>query len=180
MRLLYLKKCIIGGMERIKPQESASHLEIERRFLLREIPTDIDWYPRHHIIQGYYTTAEGKIERVRRKGRKYYKTAKDGEGKIRTETEIPITNEEFYSIWPKTLGARIEKIRYQIPHGRRIIELDNYRGNLRGLFRAEIEFKNEAESLTFEPPLWLGEEVTEDIGYTDYSLAVQGIPKPKP
>jgi len=41
---------------------------------------------------------------------------------------------------------------------------------------AEVEFESEAESDEFEPPGWLGEEVTGDDRYSGQSLARSGIP----
>jgi CYTH domain-containing protein len=41
---------------------------------------------------------------------------------------------------------------------------------------AEVEFESEAESQEFEPPDWLGGEITDDERYSGQSLALRGAP----
>ena len=79
-------------------------------------------------------------------------------------------------LWPLTKGKRIEKTRYEINYMNSIIELDIYIGNLETLITAEVEFTSEEESKKFEPPDWLGEEITLDNRYKNKNLALKGIP----
>lgn len=51
-----------------------------------------------------------------------------------------------------------------------------FRANLDGLVLAEIEFPSREKSEKFEPPNWLGEEVTEDSRYKNQALAQNGAP----
>jgi CYTH domain-containing protein len=44
------------------------------------------------------------------------------------------------------------------------------------LITAEIEFDSEQISESFEPPGWIGAEVTGEAGYTNKNLATRGIP----
>ena len=69
------------------------------------------------------------------------------------------------------------KTRHLIPHGERQIELDLYRGELDGLAIAEVEFPDEESADAFEPPEWLGEEVTGDERYLNRTLAARGLPR---
>jgi adenylate cyclase len=41
---------------------------------------------------------------------------------------------------------------------------------------AEIEFGSEEEARAFEPPGWLGEDVTGDSRYLNETLATEGAP----
>ena len=41
---------------------------------------------------------------------------------------------------------------------------------------AELEFPDEDAARGFEPPAWLGREVTEDDAYKNRALAVEGRP----
>ena len=41
---------------------------------------------------------------------------------------------------------------------------------------AEVEFASKAASRAFDPPPWLGEDVTEDGRYKNRNLAVDGPP----
>jgi len=155
--------------------------EIERKFLVKKLPENLEQYPHEDITEGYLAiTGDGTEVRLRQKGNKYFQTVKGGSGKTRFELEVEITKEQFNSLWEATKGKRVEKTRYEIPHGDRIIELDVYHGNLDGLFSAEIEFSSEAESNKFTAPDWLGEEVTDDKRYKNQNLALHGIPKSKP
>ena len=152
--------------------------EIERKFLIHELPENLNCFPCEEIIQGYITISEDGTETcLRKKGDKYYKTTKSGLGKIRTENETGITEEEFNALWSDTEGKRLEKIRYEIPYEDNIIELDIYCGNLEGLVTAEVEFSTEKESDNFVLPFWFGEEVTENKAYKNQKLVSEGIPK---
>lgn len=151
--------------------------EIERKFLVKEIPAGLGKYPSNDISQGYLAVTEDGTEiRIRRKGNKYYETVKSGEGLSRKEAEVEIGREAFHSLWPLTEGMRVEKTRYEIPYGAHLIELDVYSGSLEGLVVAEAEFGSEEESARFTPPNWFGREVTDDKKYANKSLALYGKP----
>ena len=79
-------------------------------------------------------------------------------------------------LWPLTEGRRLHKRRHVIPHGDLQIEVDVYEGDLEGLVVAEIEFASEEEARGFEPPDWIGEEVTGDVRYLNETLATRGRP----
>ncbi|MEM7009110.1 MAG: CYTH domain-containing protein [Thermodesulfobacteriota bacterium] len=152
--------------------------EIERKFLVNELPTNLQNYPKHEINQGYIRIEDdGTEERVRKKGSKHMHTIKSGKGLIRQESERVISKEEFEKLWPSTLGKRITKTRYEINFGDVIIELDIYSGDLNALIVAEIEFERENKSLEFKPPSWFGNEITYDERYKNKNLAIYGIPK---
>ena len=117
--------------------------------------------------------------RLRKIGERYFETYK-GSGRLqRTELEIELSGDQFSTLWPRTEGRRIEKIRYQIREAGQKIELNVFRGNLEGLVLAEIEFPSREKSGEFEPPNWLGEEVTEDSRYKNQNLAQKGTPEGK-
>ena len=44
---------------------SGHHPEIERRFLLDALPQDLNSYPSHRIMQGYFESSPGVSARVR-------------------------------------------------------------------------------------------------------------------
>jgi CYTH domain-containing protein len=138
----------------------------------------LDQYQHDDIRQGYVSIAEDGAEvRIRQKGDKYFQTKKSGTGKVRTEEEKEITQDEFESLWPTTEGRTVEKTRYKIPIEGGMIELDIYKGDrLNGLVTAEIEFKSQEDSEKFVPPDWLSNEVTTDQRYKNQSLALHGSP----
>ncbi len=160
------------------PSKKEAPKEIERKFLVRSLPENLDQYPYEEISQGYIAIVEDGTEvRLRKKGNRYFQTIKSGGGKIRTETEIEISEEQFNSLWQTTKDKRLEKIRYKIPYEGRTIELDVYRGSLDGLASTEVEFGSPEESDQFVPPEWFGKDVTDDRRYKNQNLALRGLPK---
>jgi adenylate cyclase len=148
-------------------------VEIERKFLVEEVPEDVGLAPSRRIDQGYVALDEGAEVRVRRHGDDLWLTIKGAGGLARVEEEVPLRPEQFDALWPLTDGRRIEKTRHELPDG---VEVDVYEGTLAGLVVAEIEFGSEDESAAFEPPDWFGAEVTDDSRYKNRALAVDGRP----
>jgi len=152
-------------------------IEIERKFLVKELPADLENYPHSEIMQGYLIITDNDIEvRIRKKGDKYFETVKAGSGLVRKESEKEIPKEAFWDHWPLTEGKRVEKVRYEILYNGKLIELDVYSGELEGLAVAEVEFDSEEENVSFTPPEWFGKEVTHDERYKNKNLALHGKP----
>jgi adenylate cyclase len=154
-------------------------IEIERKFLVAEPPSDLSRWPSSAIEQGYLAVADDGTEvRVRRRDRGAAVLAvKSGGGRRRVEEEIDIEPERFDRLWPLTQGRRIEKQRYEIPtDDGHVIELDVYAGDLDGLVVAEVEFDSDEEADAFAPPPWFQREVTDDPRYKNQRLACDGAP----
>lgn len=150
--------------------------EIERKFLLSEAPAWLGECESAEIEQGYLAIAPDAEVRVRRRGGELTLTAKRGRGKVREEAEIEITADQFDELWPLTDGRRLRKTRHLVKTGGGTIEVDVYGGDLDGLAIGEVEFDSELSSRGFEPPPWLGAEVTGRDEYANESLAVDGAP----
>jgi adenylate cyclase len=152
--------------------------EIERKFLIPVAPDWLQDFPSEHIAQGYLAVVDGEREvRIRRKGDQAVLTVKSGSGEKRREEEIDLSADQFEALWPLTEGARVFKTRYRVPHDGATIEADRYERQLEGMVTAEIEFDSEEASSLFEPPAWLGTEVTGDRRYANESLALHGPPE---
>ena len=153
-------------------------IEIERKFLVAEPPSDFGRWPSTAIEQGYLSIDDDGTEvRVRRRGGRTWLTVKSGAGRVRVEEEIEIEPERFERLWTLTEGRRIEKTRYELDAGDGLIlELDVYTGDLEGLVVAEVEFDSEEAAEAFTPPGWLGPDVTEDARYKNQRLARDGAP----
>jgi adenylate cyclase len=150
----------------------ASHREIERKFLVKELPEGWRHASSSRIVQGYFQLTDRTLEiRLRRKANHCCLTFKAGQGRNRLEEEISITKAQFRALWPLTQRARIAKRRYQIPWNGCTIELDVYKGPHRGLITAEVEFKTERQSSRFSPPAWFGREVTRSGHFSNARLA---------
>ncbi len=148
------------------------HREIERKFLVREMPENIEEFPHHEIAQGYLAIAAGGVQvRLRKCGDKHSLTYKRGDGNARIEREIELTPEQFATLWAATEGKRLTKIRYDVPLGSYTVEIDVYSGRHEGLVVAEVEFDGEEEAREFTPPDWLGDDVTHDPKYSNQLLA---------
>lgn len=152
--------------------------EIERKFLVPELPSTLAKNPSADIIQGYLCSEEGRCQvRVRRviderfSSPEYYLTAKRKEGLVRDEVNVPLSPENFENLWAMTVGRRLHKRRYYIPYRRLTIELDVFEDARSGLLLAEVEFRDEAGARRFTPPAWLGPEVTKNPAYRNSVLA---------
>ena len=63
------------------------------------------------------------------------------------------------------------KTRSEIPLGRRVVEIDVYHDRHEGLIVAEVEFDDAEAAKNFQPPDWLGDDVTGDPRYSNQLLA---------
>jgi adenylate cyclase len=148
------------------------HREIERKFLVRKLPADLTSYPNNEIAQGYLVSLDdGTQVRLRKSGERFSLTFKRGTGNVREEREVELTAEQFAALWPATEGKRLAKTRSEIPLGDRIVEIDVYHDRHEGLVVAEVEFDEEESAKNFQPPDWLGDDVTGDPRYSNQLLA---------
>jgi adenylate cyclase len=150
----------------------SSPREIERKFLVRDLPRDLTSYPHNQISQGYLVSLDDGLQvRLRQSGERYSLTFKRGSGRVREEREVGLSAEQFNALWPATEGKRLVKTRYEIPHGDRTVEIDVYHERHEGLVVAEVEFDDEDTAKNFKQPDWLGDDVTGDPRYSNQLLA---------
>jgi adenylate cyclase len=124
------------------------------------------------------TRARDETEiRVRRAGSGDVLTVKRGAGRTREETEVTLSRDQAEDLWPLTEGRRIRKRRYRVEGDGITIEVDVYGDQLEGLAVAEIEFPSEEASDEFDPPSWVGRELTDKPGYANEHLAEDGLPE---
>ena len=144
-------------------------MEIERKFLVSNIPKDLNQYPVYRIEQAYLCTEP--VLRIRRKDDAYILTYKGAGFLVREEHEFPLTEEAYRHLLEKADGNRIAKDRYCIPYMGYTIELDVFDVPFAPLVLAEVEFSTEEEANNFTPPDWFGEEVTYDPSYTNAAMS---------
>ncbi len=145
-------------------------MEIERKFLIKELPVNLDSYPHTTLEQGYLCT--NPVVRIRKDGAKYELTYKSAGLMIREEYNLPLTEEAYQHLLTKIDGNLISKERYRIPlDSSHTIELDIFRGALAPLVLAEVEFSSEEDALAFLPPEWFSEEVTSNPAYQNSNLS---------
>lgn len=123
------------------------------------------------IKQGYLSSIPERTVRVRIQDNQGFLTIKGSNKKnsiSRFEWEKEITKEEANELIQLCEVGIIDKIRYIIPFGDKIIEVDEFYGENEGLILAEIELDDENENI--EIPNWLGKEVTDDPRYYNSML----------
>lgn len=147
-------------------------IEIERKFLVTSTAFLDEFHTKNRIVQGYLSSVPERTVRVRIKGEKGFLTIKgksSDSGMSRMEWEKEIALEEAEQLLHLCEAGVIDKIRYEIPVGKHLYEVDVFSGENEGLFLAEIELESENEA--FEKPNWLGTEVTNDNRYYNAYLS---------
>ena len=153
----------------------APPLEIERKYLLRDLPERVREVPGVRIAQGWLP-GERLRERLRRTvhpdGRvEWTRTVKLGTGIARIEIEEATDPILFESLWPFTSAARVEKIRHRVADGALTWEIDRFLD--RALVLAEVELPSADACVS--PPEWLApyivRDVTDEAEYVNANLA---------
>jgi adenylate cyclase len=144
-------------------------VEIERKFLLknsgwRGLGTGTVYR------QGFLSTIKERVVRVRIAGDKAtltIKGANKGISRQEFEYEIPMADAEnlLSNLCEKPI---IEKTRYVIKHEENTWEVDEFEGENKGLFVAEVELNSANQ--TFNKPDWIGEDVSDDNRYYNSNL----------
>ena len=147
-------------------------MEIERKFLLKELPEHLDRYPCHRIEQGYLCTEP--VVRIRRQDDDYILTYKSKGLLAREEYNLPLTKEAYAHLLTKADGNVLTKKRYLLPvPGREdlTVEFDIFEGKFAGLMLAEIEFSSEEDAKAFPPLPWFDRDVTWSGEYQNSKLS---------
>ena len=149
-------------------------IEIERKFLVISDAFKTEAIRKSHIIQGFLNSDKERTVRIRLKDDDGFLTVKglsDDGGLSRFEWETNISKTEAEALLKLCEKGVIDKIRYEIPLGNHVFEVDEFFGDNEGLIIAEIELNDVNE--TFQKPNWLGEEVTGNIRYYNSQLSRQ-------
>ena len=146
--------------------------ERERRFLLARRPAGsvekttliVDRY-----LLGTRLRLRQMIETQGTSTSTYYKLtqkvpAPDGGPGLLSTTYL---NVEEYTLLATLPAAVLRKTRYSVP----LFGIDAYSAPLSGLFLGEVEFDDDAEMNTFNPPPWIVAEVTLDSLFTGGHLS---------
>ncbi len=145
-------------------------MEIERKFLVSDIPIDLTQCVCRIIEQGYLST--NPVVRVRKDNDEYYLTYKGKGLMAREEYNLPLNKEAYEHLIKKADGNIITKHRYEIPDKTgRTIELDIFDGTFKGLILAEVEFDSIEEADNYIPPDWFKEDVTNDTNYHNSNMS---------
>lgn len=159
-------------------------MEIERKYLVRSLPSDLECYPHLEIEQGYLCTSP--TLRVRRMGDAFILTVKekqhsaDTSAIVNREEEFALTKDKYMMLRAKCEGNLVCKTRYRIDLRRseadglyttQVAELDLFHGVHEGLRLVEVEFPSSEAANAFVPPVWFGEDVSSDPRYRNSYLS---------
>lgn len=168
-------------------------MEIERKYLFEQLPSDRKAFTVLHLTQGY--VSRDPVIRIRRtvksevcpesgvckEEEKYVLTVKGSGKSVREEMELRLTKEQYESLMPKVSGRIIDKFRYLVPlspecdgtgKGTKLVaEADMFQGDLAWLKMVEVEFPDIETMSAFVKPDWFGEDVTEDVRYQNSNLS---------
>lgn len=145
-------------------------MEIERKFLVKDLNINLGEYEHKYIRQNYlykdlYTAIRKRLIIKDGKSKYFYTIKTNKEGFSVNEIEKEITMEDYYNIKCNPNYTEISKDRYIIPYKKYRIELDVFQGDFKGLIFAEVEFPNEKEAFEFDKiiPKWFGIEISNYI-----------------
>jgi CYTH domain-containing protein len=157
--------------------EKYAHVERERRFLLRELPPELE--PAHYhtqIFDNYITNTRLRLRKVREPYKREWtwkltqKFAPNPEDFSRTLiTNIYLTQAE-YEMFAHLEGNEIRKNRYPYEREGRKFSIDVFLGALHGLILAETEFESDEEMDRFQFPSFAVMDVTNDLLFTGARL----------
>lgn len=147
-------------------------IEIERKFLVKNLDFKTESFEKKYIKQGYLNSNKNRTVRIRVSDDTAYitikgKSNKSGTSRFEWEKEIAISEaKELLLLCESNL---IEKHRYLVKKGTHTFEVDAFLGDNLGLIVAEIELDSENEK--FEKPSWLAKEVTGESKYYNSSIS---------
>lgn len=158
-------------------------MEIERKYLVRQLPHDLERWEHYEIEQAYLCTAP--TVRIRRKGEEYILTVKqrvvtDSSAIHNREEEFSLSAKSYQHLLAKCDKGRVSKTRYRIDLRQMTdndaylgltAELDVFHGSHEGLLLVEVEFPDTEAANSFVPPSWFGDDVSADPCYRNSFLA---------
>ncbi|WP_274476378.1 CYTH domain-containing protein [Mangrovimonas aestuarii] len=149
-------------------------IEIERKYLVLSDAFKKEASKQKRIVQGFLNTHPERTVRVRLVGEDGVitvkgKSSKDGLSRFEWEKLIPKSEAE--ALLALCEPGVIEKVRYDVPFGNHLFEVDEFFGDNEGLIITEIELSSVDEN--FDKPKWLGQEVTGQTKYYNSQLSKQ-------
>jgi len=157
-------------------KQPAIQQEIERRFLVAELPNNLETFPSVVLRTGYLTAEEGSYDRIRQEGKTYERTIKTGGGMSHQESTTTLTKGEFEELWTDIIVG-VDKTRYRVPIVGGVAELDIWHGKEEGVVTVDVEFDKEEDAHDFMAPEWFGRETTHDERYKSRALIELGFPE---
>lgn len=146
-------------------------IEIERKFLVKNLDFIKESSSKKLIEQGYLSKDPNRIVRVRiidNKGVLTFKGKSFDGGTSRVEIEKEISIKDANELMKLCIPSIIRKVRYIINKNNLIFEVDVFQEHNKGLIVAEVELYSKKEKII--KPNWLGKEVTGKKKYYNSQL----------
>jgi len=141
-------------------------IELEKTYLAKAIPADLQSYDSKEIIDIYIPKdKEHPTLRIRKNGDKYEMTKKEpvqGNDSSRQEEQTIRLTEEEFKVLNGLDGKRVRKIRYYYNFQGQIAEIDVFQDDLAGLILVDCEFNSQEEMDKFGMPDFCLAEVTQE------------------
>jgi len=141
-------------------------IELERTYLLKEIPKNLKQFKFKEIIDIYIPKSDAHpVLRIRKNGNKFEMTKKQpvkGTDSSCQEEQTIILNQEEFNELNKIDGKKVRKLRYIYEYKGRIAEVDVFQDLLKGLILVDFEFENLDEMNSFKMPEFCLAEVTQE------------------
>ena len=140
-------------------------LELERTYLAKRLPEDLERYESKEIVDIYIPeSAQHPQLRIRKNGDRFVitkkKPEKEGDSSRLVEQTIQLTREEFDEL-SVLEGKRLRKIRYSYDYNGRTAEIDIFKDALEGLVLVDFEFDDPKEKDSFAMPDFCLADVTQ-------------------
>ena len=117
-------------------------MEIEKKFLVKQLPDDLENYSHSRMTQSYISRSP--VIRLRKIEKEsittFVLTIKSGGLAVRQEFELPLQETDYERLFQKVEGRVLQKVRYLIPlSDGYTAELDIFEGELAGLQLVEVD-----------------------------------------
>lgn len=140
-------------------------IELEKTFLAKKIPKDLEKCKKKEIIDIYIPKSERHpITRIRKKGNGFKMTKKSpvaDDKSQQNEQTIELTKKEFNAL-SKIKGKKLRKMRYYYKYNDHTAEVDVFKDDLEGLILVDFEFETQEEKENFKKPDFCLKEITQE------------------
>ena len=161
----------------IVPESKYARIELERRYLLQDLPEGLTRADPHmQIFDNYITGTRLRLRKVRDPRTNKWtvkftqKFAPDPADLSRTVITNTYLNAAEYEVLSVFEANEIRKNRYPFEWEGRKFSIDMFLGDLFGLVLAEVSFENETEFADFQKPTFAIAEVTNHELFTGGKL----------
>lgn len=136
-----------------------THHEIDRKFLIEKMPF-LFW--RRPVLYERYFLQHGDLveERIQKYGNIYEYELKTAITPQEWSREKRFITKEEFNVLKGRAGKAILREHYLLTKKSPRISINKYKGDYRGLTFAEVEFDTKEERDSFDPPDWMGTEIT--------------------